>query len=164
MAPGAAGNNKLLVQFGNPLNHRMNGRRWGYQALRSALDFAREGESFGFPKTRGLAMEMIVPILVQLVGGGVGGNVIGQIVKQLNLGPVGNSIAGAIGGLAATWLAARIPGLEGLVNGAATAAADGGAAVGGLDFGALAGQGVTGLVGGGVLTAIAGLIKNATSK
>ena len=39
-----------------------------------------------------------------------------------------------------------------------------GATTGGLDIGALAGQGVTGLIGGGILTAIAGAIKNATMK
>ena len=53
-----------------------------------------------------------------------------------------------------------IPGLSGLVGGVAAA----GATTGGLDIGALAGQGVTGLVGGGILTAIAGAIKNATMK
>jgi hypothetical protein len=105
-------------------------------------------------------MEGIVSILVQLIAGGVGGNGLAAVLKQINLGPVGNSIAGAIGGWLGTWLAAQIPGLAGLVGGAAAAA--GGA--GGLDIGALAGQGVTGLVGGGVLTAIAGLIKNATMK
>lgn len=109
-------------------------------------------------------MEMIVAIIVQLIGGGVGGNAIGQFVKSLSLGTAGNSIAGAVGGLAATWLAAQIPGLSGLVNGAAGAAAAAGTTAGGLDIGALAGQGLTGLIGGGVLTAIAGLIKNATSK
>ena len=102
-------------------------------------------------------MEVIVPILVQLIAGGAGGNVIGQIVKSLNLGPTGNSIVGAIGGLAGTWLAGMIPGLDGLVSTAAGAA-------GGLDLGALAGQGATGLVGGGILTAIAGLIKSSMAK
>jgi len=101
----------------------------------------------------------LVGILVQLVAGGVGGNGIAAILKQVNLGPVGNSIAGAIGGWAGTWLASQIPGLSGLVSGAASAAAGGG-----LDLGALVGQGATGLVGGGLLTAIAGLIKNATMK
>lgn len=105
-------------------------------------------------------MEALVPILVQLIGGGVGGNGIAAILKQFNLGPVGNSIAGAIGGVGGTWLAGMIPGLSGLVSGAAAT----GAAAGGLDIGALAGQGLSGLVGGGILTAIAGAIKNATSK
>ncbi|ODT49605.1 hypothetical protein [Devosia sp. 63-57] len=105
-------------------------------------------------------MEVIVPLLVQLVAGGAGGNVIGQLVKSLNLGTAGNSIVGAIGGLIGTWLASQIPGLDSLVGAAAGAAGT----TGGIDLGALAGQGVTGLAGGGVLTAIAGLIKSAMAK
>jgi len=105
-------------------------------------------------------MEVLVPILVQLITGGAGGNVIGQLVKSLNLGPTGNSIVGAIGGLAGTWLAGMIPGLDGLVGAAAAA---GGTATG-MDAGALVGQGVTGLVSGGILTAIAGFIKSSMAK
>ena len=105
-------------------------------------------------------MEVIVPILVQLIAGGIGGNVIGQVVKSLNLGTTGNTIVGAIGGIAGTWLASKVPGLDSLVGAAAGAAGT----TGGMDLGALAGQGATGLVGGGILTAIAGLIKSATSK
>lgn len=101
-------------------------------------------------------MEVLVPILVQLIAGGAGGNVIGQLAKNLSLGTTGNSIAGAIGGLAVTWLAGKIPGLDTLVGAASGA--------GGLDFGALAGQGATGLVGGGALTAIVGIIKSAMAK
>jgi hypothetical protein len=113
-------------------------------------------------------MEAIIAIIVQLIGGGIGGNVLGQLVKRVNLGPTGNTIAGAIGGLVATWLASYIPGLNGLVGAAASAAAAGGdattaAAGGGLDIGALAGQGVVGIVGGGILTAIVGAIKNANA-
>ena len=71
-------------------------------------------------------MEAIIPILVQLVTGGAGGNIIGQLAKQLNLGTAGNSIVGAIGGLAGTWLAGMIPGLDGLVGAAAGAAGSAG--------------------------------------
>lgn len=46
-------------------------------------------------------MEVIVPLLVQLIAGGAGGNVIGQLAKNLNLGTTGNSIVGAIGALPA---------------------------------------------------------------
>jgi hypothetical protein len=110
-------------------------------------------------------MEMIVPLLVQLIAGAAGGNVIAQVVKKVNLGPTGNSIAGAIGGLAATWLAGMVPGLDGLVGMAGGSAAAGAtAAAGGLDIGALVGQGVTGLVGGGVLAAIVGAIKSSMAK
>jgi hypothetical protein len=103
-------------------------------------------------------MEVIIPLLVQLVAGGAGGNVIGQLAKKLSLGTAGNTIVGAVGGLAGTWLASMIPGLDGLVAGAA------GAAASGVDVGALVGQGATGLVGGGLLAAIAGWIKSATAK
>ncbi len=102
-------------------------------------------------------MEVLVPILVQLIAGGAGGNVIGQLAKNLSLGTAGNSIVGAVGGLAGPWRAGMIPGLASLVGAAATGA-------GGMDLGALAGQGATGLVSGGVLTAIAGIIKSAMAK
>ena len=105
-------------------------------------------------------MDVIVPLLVQLIAGGAGGNVIGQLARNLNLGTTGNSIVGAIGGLAGTWLAGMIPGLDSLVGSGAAAAG----AAGGLDLGALAGQGATGLVGGGLLTAIAGIIKSSMAK
>jgi hypothetical protein len=47
-----------------------------------------------------------------------------------------------------------IPGLSGLVGNMA----------GTMEMGALAGQGVVGIIGGGILTAIAGAIKNRTAK
>ncbi|WDQ99173.1 hypothetical protein PSC71_18680 [Devosia sp. J2-20] len=112
-------------------------------------------------------MEAIISILVQLVAGGAGGNVVGQLAKSLSLGTAGNSVVGAVGGMAATWLAGMIPGLDGLVGAAAGMAGNAAGAAdmaGGIDFGALAGQGVTGLVGGGVLTAIAGLVKSQMAK
>jgi len=56
-----------------------------------------------------------------------------------------------IGGVAGTWIATNIPGLAGMLS-----TASGG--------GAYVGQGVTGLVAGGILTAIVGAIKNATMK
>ena len=105
-------------------------------------------------------MEVIVPILVQLIAGGAGGNAIAQIVKSLNLGPAGNTIVGALGGVLGTWLAGMIPGLDSLVGAAAGTAG----AAGSLDLGALAGQGATGLISGGLLTAIAGLVKSSMAK
>jgi hypothetical protein len=102
-------------------------------------------------------MEVIVPILVQLIAGAAGGNIIGQLAKSLSLGTTGNSIAGAVGGLAGAWLASVIPGLDGLVGAGAGAAA-------GLDIGALLGQGVTGLIGGGIVAAVAGMIKSSMAK
>ena len=108
----------------------------------------------------------IVGLIVQLVLGAVGGAGTGKAVKSVDLGQVGNIIAGLIGGVGLPALAGMIPGLDMLSSfgGAAADPAAAATAAGGLDIGSLLGQGVGGLVGGGVLTAIVGAIKNATSK
>ena len=90
-----------------------------------------------------------VGIIIQLILGAVGGYGTGRTVKQVSINPTVDAIIGLIGGYAGTWIAAMIPGLAGLISG-------GGAAY--------VGQGVTGLVGGAILTAIVGAIKNATMK
>jgi hypothetical protein len=111
-------------------------------------------------------MENIVPLIVQIIAGAVGGNVLAQFAKQYSMNPTWNSIAGAIGGLILTWICGRIPGLDALVGAvgsaagtdAAGAAASSGAS--GLTAGALVSQAIAGIIGGGVLTAIAGAVKN----
>ena len=40
----------------------------------------------------------IVSLVVQLVSGAIGGNLAGSLLKNLSLGALGNSLAGAIGG------------------------------------------------------------------
>jgi uncharacterized membrane protein YeaQ/YmgE (transglycosylase-associated protein family) len=40
----------------------------------------------------------IVGLIIQLIAGGVGGNIAGSALKQYDLGAVGNTIAGIIGG------------------------------------------------------------------
>src|SRR5262249_58292497 len=40
----------------------------------------------------------IVGLIIQLISGAVGGNIAGSAMKQYNLGTLGNSIAGVIGG------------------------------------------------------------------
>jgi len=39
-----------------------------------------------------------VPLIIQLISGAVGGNIAGAVLKNFNLGPIGNSIAGLVGG------------------------------------------------------------------
>lgn len=102
-------------------------------------------------------MEAIVSLIVQLIAGGVGGNITAQVVKKADLGMAGNTIVGAVGGLIGTWLVGLLPGLGGLVGVMADTTA-------GLNIGVLVGQGVAGLIGGGLLTAIAGLIKSSMAK
>jgi hypothetical protein len=99
----------------------------------------------------------VVGLIIQLIAGAAGGNIAGSLLKQFDLGVVGNSIAGVIGG----GVGAQIIGA--LLGGGATAGA-GAAAGGGLDIGSIIGQIVSGGVGGGILMVIVGLVKQAMSK
>jgi len=90
-----------------------------------------------------------LPIIIQLVSGVVGGNVLGAAVKSLNLGPVGNSIAGLLGGgLGGQLLASLTPG----------------GAAGGMDVGTILGSIGGGVAGGGVLTAATAFMKQMLAK
>ena len=85
-------------------------------------------------------MEGLVPILIQLVTGAVGGNLAGMILKRFDMGMILNTVMGVIGG-----------GIGGQILGGAL----GGGLVG--DIGASA-------VGGGGLMVIVGLIKSMMNK
>jgi len=87
-------------------------------------------------------MEALLPLIIQLISGAAGGNVAGALMKNLSLGPLGNSIAGIVGGGIGGQLLTFI-------------------GAGGLD--GIVGSLVSGGVGGAVLMAIIGLIKKATS-
>jgi hypothetical protein len=95
----------------------------------------------------------LMNLVIQLVAGAVGGNAAGALLRQFNLGPLGNSIAGIIGGgLGGQFLNAAI---------SASGTAPGAVAGGSLDVGALLTPIVGGGVGGGVLLVIVGLIRQA---
>ncbi|MEW6436930.1 MAG: hypothetical protein AB1508_07145 [Pseudomonadota bacterium] len=88
-------------------------------------------------------------LVVELVAGAIGGNGIASAVKTLNLGTLGNTLVGAIGGAAGTSvLGALVPALEN---------------VGHVDMSALGVQAVSGGVLGAVLTAVVAAIRNASS-
>jgi len=92
-----------------------------------------------------------VPLIIQLISGAVGGNIVGAAAKNLNLGTAGNSIAGIVGGgVGGQILSALVPALSG--------------AGGSLDVGAIIGQIAGGGVGGGILMAIIGAIRQAMNK
>jgi hypothetical protein len=89
----------------------------------------------------------LINLIIQLVAGAIGGNALGSGVKNVDLGTLGNTIAGAIGGAGGgTLLTALLPLLQ--------------SAAGNVDIGALVGQAVGGGISGAILTAIVGLIKN----
>jgi hypothetical protein len=95
-----------------------------------------------------------LPLIIQLVSGAVGGNVLGAAVKKLNLGTVGNSIAGLIGGGLGGQLLASLAG-GGMAAGGATT---------GLDMGVILGSIGGGAVGGALVTAGTAFLKQMLAK
>ena len=89
-------------------------------------------------------------LLINLIGGAVGGNLAGGLLKKLSLGTLWNSVVGIIGGGLGGQLLSAIGVL--------------GTQGGGLDIGSIIGNVVSSGVGGGVLLAIVGFIKNAMKK
>ncbi len=93
-----------------------------------------------------MSLGILVNLLIQIIAGAIGGNVAGAM-KDISLGPVGNTIAGAIGGgVGGQILAAFVP----MIANAGTS----------FDVGTLIGEVAGGGVAGAILTAIVGLIKN----
>ena len=95
----------------------------------------------------------IASLIIQLISGAAGGNIVGSVLKNLNLGPVGNTIAGIVGG----FLGGNF--LGPLIGPGAAAAAGGG-----LDLASIIGQIVSGGAGGGILMAVVGLIRSVMAK
>ena len=62
-------------------------------------------------------METLVPFIIQLVSGAIGGLVAGMIFRKISLKPVGNFLAGIVGGGLGGQLAgmAAIVGLDGYI-------------------------------------------------
>lgn len=98
-----------------------------------------------------MSTSILVNLVIQAIGGIIGGSGIGPVLKDASLGPVGNSIIGAIGGgVGGQVLQALIPALAG-------------AAGSGVDRSSLVGGAIAGGVSGGAVTAIVGIIKNKMS-
>ncbi|PZQ97887.1 MAG: hypothetical protein DI533_12125 [Cereibacter sphaeroides] len=93
-------------------------------------------------------------LLIQLVAGAIGGNAAGKAMPSANLGTLGNTIAGLVGGGILGQIVQALF-TSGAVDAAATAVAGGG-----MDIGSIIANLASGGVGGAVLTAIVGMIKN----
>jgi uncharacterized membrane protein YeaQ/YmgE (transglycosylase-associated protein family) len=89
----------------------------------------------------------ILALLIQIICGALGGNITGKFFKGIDLGPLGNSIAGIVGG-----------GLGGQILNALGLFA--GTPAGSLDLASIIGNIASGGIGGGVLMAIIGLVKS----
>lgn len=93
----------------------------------------------------------LVPLLIQLASGAVGGNLAGKLLPKNSLGTIGNSIAGIAGGA----LGGQLLGMLGMGGDAAASATDIGGIVQNL---------VGGGAGGGALMAIVGIVKGMLKK
>jgi hypothetical protein len=100
----------------------------------------------------------MLELIIALLSGAAGGNIVGRLAKSIDLGTLGNSIAGILGGGIGSWLIGAMGG-----SGAIDAAADA-AAGAGLDIGTIIQSVASGGVGGGVLMAIVGLIRQMMAK
>jgi len=93
-------------------------------------------------------------LIISLISGALGGNIAGSLLKKFSLGTLGNSIVGILGG----GIGGKILGLLGMGGVAAAGASTN------LDVTSILSSLATGGVGGGVLMAIVGMIKNAMNK
>lgn len=95
-------------------------------------------------------MEDWLPIIIQLLSGAAGGNIAGKLLKNLDLGTLGNSLAGILGG----GIGGQLLGMLGMATGGD----------GGMDLTSILGSVAGGGVGGGVLMSIIGVVKNMMNK
>ena len=98
-------------------------------------------------------------VLIPIISGVVGANVAGSAMKKFDLGTVGNSIVGLLGGAAGALITSMLGGGDPGASGfpAATQA-------GGVDMGSIVASIVGGGAGGGVLMSLVGAIRNKFGK
>ncbi len=93
-------------------------------------------------------MESLLPMIVNLVSGAVGGNAAGGLMKNFSLGTLWNSVVGILGG----GIGGQVLGMLGMGGG------------GGMDLTGILSSVAAGGAGGGVLLAVVGMIKKAMGK
>ncbi len=89
----------------------------------------------------------ITSLIIQLISGAAGGNAAGAYSKDTGLSPLGNTIAGALGG-----------GIGGQIL-SALLGVGGAAATGGLDIGTIVSAFATGGISGGLTALVVGYLK-----
>jgi uncharacterized membrane protein YeaQ/YmgE (transglycosylase-associated protein family) len=95
----------------------------------------------------------ILPLIVQLASGGLGGIAAGKLIPKASLGNIGNLVAGIAGG----GLGGQLLNMLGIGGGGAEAS-------GGMDISSILTNVAGGGVGGGVLMTIIGFIKGLLKK
>lgn len=88
-------------------------------------------------------------LIISLISGAVGGNVVAKLAENLNQGTLINSISGIVGGgLGSSILGAIVPAMAG----------------GGMDIGGILSQVAGGGVGGGIVLWLVGLVRGMIGK
>jgi len=90
-------------------------------------------------------MDGMLPLIIQLVSGAVGGNIAGTLMNKFSLGALGNSLVGILGG----GLGGQILGMLGVAT-----------STGDSSLASVVGSVAAGAVGGGGLMAVIGIVKN----
>lgn len=98
-------------------------------------------------------METLLPLIIQAISGAAGGGIVGNLVKSAGMALLPKLIAGAVGGIGGN---AALGGIISSMLGAASSS--------GLDITSIISQIISGGIGGGVLTAIAGVVMGAMKK
>jgi hypothetical protein len=96
-------------------------------------------------------METILPLIIQAISGAAGGGIVGNLVKSAGMALLPKLLAGAVGGIGGN---AALGGILASALGSA----------GGLDVMGIISQVISGGLGGGVLTALAGVVMGAMKK
>lgn len=91
-------------------------------------------------------------LIIQLISGAAGGNIVGSLIKNISLGTLGNSLAGIVGGGIGGQILSSVLGFGKVAAGS------------GLDIGSIISQVAGGGVGGGALMMIIGLIRSMMQK
>ncbi len=89
----------------------------------------------------------VISLLLPLFSGATGGNLVGGMLKDFNLGSLGNSLAGVIGGGVGSLVVANLLGLPSPTSGIDP------------DNSGLLGQILGGVAGGGVLTMFVAILQ-----
>ena len=94
-------------------------------------------------------MEAIIPLVIQFISGAVGGGIAGTLVKKAAMELLPKLLAGGIGGIGGAAI------LSGILGGDSSSL---------TDMGSLLNNVGGGLVGGGVLSTIAGMVMGSMKK
>jgi len=107
--------------------------------------------------------ETATAVAIELLCGAAGALAVRWRYRGLRLGVVATIVVGAVGGYAMTLLAARIPGIGRFIGHTENAADSVMNGIGGFTPAVLIGVGISGLLGGVVLTIVIALLRNSRS-